>query len=133
MNVFSKKKRDEGNELLLEIPGLPQKTTYFGKQLVIHGDVTGDDDLHIDGKIEGTLNLKSGLKINKSAIISGNITANSITNSGVITGNVTAADKFSLDKTGKVNGKITAPSVSIIEGAIFDGEMEMDASTEKKN
>ena len=128
MNIFSKKKRDDDNELSLEVPGLPQKTSYFGKNLSIKGKVTGDDDLHLDGKIEGTIESNSDVKINTSAIINGDITANNILNSGVIKGNITADNKLSLDKTAKVNGKIKTPSVSINEGAVFDGEMEMDAS-----
>jgi len=128
MNIFSKKKCDDDNELLLEIPDLPQKTSYFGKHLSIKGRITGEDNLHLDGKIEGTIESNSDIKINKSAIINGDIKANNILNSGVIKGNIKADNKLSLDKTAKVNGKITTPSVSINEGAIFDGEMEMDAS-----
>jgi len=128
MNIFSKKKRDDDNELLHEIPGLPQKTSYFGKHLSIKGKITGDDDLHLDGKIEGTIESSSDIKINTSAIINGDIKANTILNSGVIKGNIAADNKVSLDKTAKVKGKITTPSVSINEGAVFDGEMEMGAT-----
>ena len=132
MNVFGRKKRDENNELTLEIPGLPHKTSYFGKCLSIHGDITGEDNLQIDCKIEGSIALNSDIEINKSAIINGNIKARSISCSGVIKGDITAANKLSLDKTAKVTGKIKTPSLSMSEGAVFDGEMQMDTSHVKK-
>lgn len=132
MNILGRRKKDEKNELLLEIPDFPQNTSYFGKSMVIQGDVTGDDNLQMDGKIEGSILLTSDLHVNKSAIINGNIKANSITSSGIIKGNITATHKLSLDKTAKVNGKIITSSISMNEGAIFDGEMEMDARKVKK-
>jgi len=128
MNIFGRKKREDINEFLLEVSGLPEKTSYFGIQLNVKGHITGDDDLQIDGNIEGAIKTTSKVQMNASSVMNGDIQANEIINSGVINGNIIASDKLSLDNTARVNGRISTPVVSIAEGAIFDGEMEMDDS-----
>ena len=132
MNIFGKRKQDDSNELLLEIPELPQKTSYLGKHLFVKGNITGNDDLHIDGKVEGTIDIKSDVTIKSSAIVDGDIKAKSILSSGIVTGNITAESKLNLEKTAKVNGNITTPSVSMSEGSVFDGEMKMDTKMSNK-
>lgn len=125
MNVFGRKKREEDNELVLEVPGLPPKTTYLGKHMKIRGNITGEDNLHIDGKIEGDIKSSGDVKISKYSSTEGNIHAGSISSSGMIKGNIKADKKLILEATAKVNGKIKTPAVTIAEGAIFDGEMAM--------
>jgi len=132
MSVFSKKNREESNELKIEIQGLPEKTSFFGKHLHIQGDISGDDDIWIDGKVDGTIDVTGDLTINAPSIINGNIRAKSLTSSGGIQGNIVAMSKVSLDKSANVNGKITTPAISMREGAIFDGEMDMDTDQAKK-
>lgn len=126
MSILIKKEQEDRNDLLFELPDFPEEASYFGKGLNIKGDISGEECLHVDGAIEGNIDLNDDLQVNKSATINGNVKANTITSCGFIKGNITAITQLHLDETAKVNGKITTPSVSISEGAIFDGEMDMD-------
>ena len=110
-------------------PSGPKETTYFGKNLKISGNVSGDGDLIILGKLEGEFNLKGKLQIAEPAEIVGSVKANDVTVKGNISGNVIAAQKVHLDQTARVKGQIACPKLSVEEGASFDGEVKMSAQT----
>jgi cytoskeletal protein CcmA (bactofilin family) len=100
-------------------------TTYFGKNLKIKGNVSGGGSLIILGSFEGELNLKGSLKVAQSARIKGNVKATDIYVNGNIEGVITASEKVHLDNTARIKGGITTPRISVIEGAMFDGEIKM--------
>ena len=103
----------------------PKEATYFGKNLKITGNVSGDGDLIILGKLEGEFNLKGKLQVAEPAEIIGSVKANDVTVKGNIKGNITAVQKVHLDPTARVNGQIASPKLSVLEGACFDGEIKM--------
>ncbi len=110
-----------------KVPSGPKEATYFGKNLKITGNVSGDGDLIILGKLEGEFNLKGKLQVAEPAEIIGSVKANDITVKGNIKGNITAVQKVHLDPTARVNGQIASPKLSIQDGACFDGEIKMSA------
>jgi cytoskeletal protein CcmA (bactofilin family) len=110
-----------------KVPSGPKEATYFGKNLTITGNVSGDGDLIILGKLEGEFNLKGKLQVAEPAEIIGSVNANDVTVKGNIKGNITAVQKVHLDPTARVNGQISSPKLSVLEGACFDGEIKMSA------
>ncbi len=74
---------------------------------------------------EGEFNLKGQLKVAQGARIKGNFNATSIAVNGKVEGNLTATEKIHMDNTARINGRIVTPKVSILDGAVFDGEMQM--------
>jgi len=110
-----------------KIPSGPKEATYFGKNLKITGNVSGDGDLIILGKLEGEFNLKGKLQVAEPAEIIGSVKANDVTVKGNIKGNIIAAQKVHLDPTARVNGQIASPKLSVQDGACFDGEIKMSA------
>ena len=104
-------------------------TTYFGKNLKIKGNVSGEGSLIIMGSFEGQFDLKGRLKIAQGARIKGDIKATDIYVNGVIEGAVTASEKVHLDNTARIKGGITTPRLSVLEGARFDGELQMSSPT----
>jgi cytoskeletal protein CcmA (bactofilin family) len=110
-----------------KIPSGPKEATYFGKNLKITGNVSGDGDLIILGKLDGEFNLKGKLQVAEPAEIIGSVKANDVTVKGNIKGNITAVQKVHLDPTARVNGQIASPKLSVLEGACFDGEIKMSA------
>lgn len=108
-----------------------QEATYFGKNLKITGNVSGDGDLIILGTFEGDFDLKGKLQIAEPAKIIGTINANDISVKGNIQGTITATEKIQLDQTAKVKGRISSPKISVIEGALFDGEIKMSDQSRK--
>ncbi len=98
----------------------------LGKFVVVKGKLTGSADLAIDGRFEGTIDLGDhALMIGSNARIKAPIVARAVTICGTVSGNVTATDRVDIRETGTVKGNIVAPRVAIVEGAHFDGRVDM--------
>ncbi len=98
----------------------------IGKFLVVKGQLTGSEDLAIDGRFEGTIDLRDhALTIGSNARIEAPILARAVTICGTVSGNVTATETVDIRETGTVKGNIVAPRVAIVEGAHFDGRVDM--------
>jgi cytoskeletal protein CcmA (bactofilin family) len=108
-------------------------TTYFGKNLKIKGNVSGVGSLIILGSFEGEFNLKGRLQVAQSARIKGNIKATDIYVNGDIEGAITASEKVRMDNTARIKGDITSPSISVMEGAMFDGKIKMSNRTTQES
>ncbi len=104
---------------------LTQDTTYFGKNLQIKGNVSGEGSLIILGSFEGQFDLKGRLQVAHGARIKGDIKATDIYVNGEIDGVITASEKVHLDTTARIKGGIATPRLSVLEGAKFDGELQM--------
>ncbi len=130
MGLFSKNKEEKKPVASPPPPSPPtpagkKEATYFGKNLKIAGNVSGDGDIIILGALEGEFNLKGTLQVAEPANITGTVKANDITVKGSIEGTITAVDKIHLDPTAKIKGHINSPKISVMEGALFDGEIKM--------
>lgn len=145
MTLFSKKEREE-EASDANVPTAPKSTfqstpsnspksapqdrtedstTFFGKNLKITGNVSGEGNMIILGSFEGEFNLKGQLKVAQGARVKGNFKATSIAINGDVEGTLTATEKIHMDNTARINGRIVTPKVSILDGAVFDGEMQM--------
>jgi cytoskeletal protein CcmA (bactofilin family) len=116
-------------------PGPPPETTpsaderrvnaWVGRALTVQGRIISSQDLTIDGRVEGTIELGNhGLTIGSGAAIKADLVARTVTISGAVTGNVTAAEKVVLQSTGSVDGDITTPRLVMAEGAIVRGRVD---------
>ena len=77
------------------------------------------------GSFEGEFNLKGQLKVAQGAKLKGNFNATSIAVNGNVEGTLTVTEKIHMDNTARITGRIVTPKVSILDGAVFDGEMQM--------
>ena len=102
-----------------------QETASVGSKLTIKGKVSGSGNLVIMGRLEGDFDTAGELVVAPPAIVNGEVKASSISVSGTVTGNLTAADRIHLEKTAQVNGRMASGRISIADGAMFDGEIEM--------
>ena len=99
----------------------------IGPSIIIKGEVTGDEDILIEGRVEGVINLNSNqVSIGKSGDVSSDIRARVINIDGAVTGDLWAAEKVVISKSGNVSGNIVAPRVMLEDGAIFKGSIDMD-------
>jgi cytoskeletal protein CcmA (bactofilin family) len=109
-------------------------STVIGKSVVIRGELSGDEDLYIDGDIEGTITLKgSGLTIGPNARVRANISVRDVTVFGHLTGNVQAAGRVDLRQSAIVNGDILAGRLCIEESAVLKGSVELKQSSEAQS
>jgi cytoskeletal protein CcmA (bactofilin family) len=101
----------------------------IGPLVVFKGELTGSEDLNINGQVEGTINLPLHLlTIGPNGQIKAHVTAKSVVVVGHITGNITATEKLEIRENGSVEGDITSPSVAIAEGGKFRGSVDMQQS-----
>ena len=103
-----------------------QKVINLGKTIQIKGDLTGNEDLTIEGKLEGRIFLKDhNLTIGENGDIKADVQAKGVVVIGKLVGNITAQDKVELAATGSMRGDISAPRVMIADGAQFRGSIDM--------
>ena len=104
---------------------------WVGEALTIQGKIISTQDLTIDGKVDGTIELGNHtLTIGSGADVKANLAAQTITISGTVTGNVTATSVVDLRATGSVDGDIVAPRLIMAEGATIRGKV--DAAGKRK-
>ena len=100
-------------------------SAWIGTALIVQGKVISSQDLTIDGKVEGTIELGDhGLTIGSGAEIKADLVAQTITISGAVTGNVTATAVVDLRATGSVDGDITTPRLVMADGAVIKGKVD---------
>lgn len=99
----------------------------IGQSIRIKGDVTGDEDLLVEGVVEGTVSLpKSRLTIGESGNVSATVNAKSLSVEGSIDGDVNAGETVVLSSSAKMQGNIKAPRITIEDGCRFKGMIDMD-------
>ena len=97
----------------------------IGKGLFIRGELHGEEDLIVEGTVEGTITMQKSLTIESGGKIKADITTESITIRGEMEGNLTARDKISIQNGGRLIGDMTAPRIEVEEGAYYKGRIEM--------
>jgi len=103
------------------------KIVNIGQSIHIKGELTGNEDLTIEGKVEGKVFLKDhNLTVGANGKIVAEIQAKTVMVLGEITGNITADDKVEVAATGTMRGDIQAPRVVLADGAKFKGAIDMD-------
>ena len=99
----------------------------IGPSIVIKGTVSGDEDLHIEGKVEGTIDLGAHtVSVGQSGKVTADINAKVVKIDGEVAGDITGNEKVVISKSGNVRGNIVAPRVTLEDGAIFKGSIDMD-------
>ena len=107
----------------------------FGKSVIFKGDLSGDEDLEIEGRVEGKIQLPNHqLTIGAHGRVTAQVEAKHVVVIGHVSGNVTASERVEVQASGIVDGDIQAPRLLIAEGAVVNGSIQMGgeptASTE---
>lgn len=98
----------------------------IGKSVVIKGELSGSEDLTIEGQVEGKIELRQNvLTIGPNGKIKAQVFAKSVIVLGEVVGNVTASEKVDIRDNGSVDGDLVSPRVAIAEGAHFRGSIDM--------
>lgn len=99
--------------------------TVIGQSILISGKLTGDEDLTVQGRVEGELTLTRTLIVEPSGVVKANVAVKNAIVSGVVVGNVNATESVELTREGRMVGDIRAPRVIIVDGASFRGRVDM--------
>lgn len=107
------------------------QSALIGQSIHFKGELTGNEDLTIDGTVEGKIDLKEhNLTIGKNGRIKADLHAKTIIVVGEVTGQIVADEKVEIQATGRLDGDILAPRLSIADGAHFKGSVDMDRKAE---
>lgn len=105
------------------------KPVNLGKSIKISGELSGNEDLVIDGQVEGSIDLKNHtLTIGINAKIKADVLAKAVIVVGEMRGNITAHDRVEIASKGTMRGDISAPRVALADGATFKGSVDMEVS-----
>ena len=115
--------------------GREKSSSVLGPTLSFKGELTADEDLLVHGKIEGSIQHSSNLKVGKEGRIEAEVNAEYIEVHGEVEGNLTGSKSVVIKDSANVSGNIYSPTVSLHEGAKFNGSIDMsgDARPVKKS
>ena len=105
----------------------PRDKAVIGASIHIDGDVRGEEDLLIEGEVNGTLQLRSNsLTVGAQGKVRADVYAHSIYVEGLVEGDLYGTERVHIRKSAQVRGNVTSPRVSLEDGAKFKGSIEMD-------
>jgi cytoskeletal protein CcmA (bactofilin family) len=104
-------------------------TARLGASLHVKGEISGNEDLHVDGSVEGLIQLDDRkLTVGASAKLTADVVAREVVVYGSVKGNLRARDRIEIKKDGSVVGDLTTARIMIEDGAYFKGSIEIDRS-----
>ncbi len=104
-----------------------KEAAMIGPSISIKGDLTGEEDLVVEGRVEGTIDLKDNdLTVGKDGRVKASVGANTIFVEGEVEGDLTGDDQVVIRRSGHVQGNIIAPRVTLEDGCKFRGSIDMD-------
>jgi cytoskeletal protein CcmA (bactofilin family) len=105
---------------------------HIGKSVVIKGELSGSEDLYVDGVVEGTVELQgNNLVIGPNGQVRANVNAKGVVVQGKLEGNIRASERSELRKSAVVVGDIFTQRVAIEDGAYFKGKVDIQRETAK--
>jgi cytoskeletal protein CcmA (bactofilin family) len=104
----------------------------IGKSVVVKGELSGSEDLYVDGQVEGSITLKNNsLTVGPHGQVKATVEAKGIVVQGKLEGNVLATERVDLRKSAVVTGDITTQRIAIEEGAYLKGKVDIQGRAEK--
>jgi len=102
----------------------------IGQSIIFKGELAGDEDLEIEGQVDGNVNLQNHqLTVGANGRLKAEVQAKSIIVIGQVIGNLTATERIEVQATGVVEGDLRAPRLNVQEGAVLNGAIDMSAQS----
>jgi cytoskeletal protein CcmA (bactofilin family) len=109
-----------------------QEVAHIGKSVVIKGELSGSEDLYVDGNVEGKIELRNhSLTVGANGNVKADVTAKSVVIQGKLDGTVIASDRVELRKSAVVTGDLTTQRIAIEEGAFLKGKVDVQREAGK--
>ena len=111
----------------------PLEQATIGRTLVIKGDISGAESLYIDGRVEGTINIpENRVTIGRNGAVTADVNAREVVIMGKVQGNVICSDRLDIRSDGAVTGDVVTQRISVEDGAILKGSVQVQSSGEQK-
>lgn len=132
MAVFSQKKPAETPAAQAAVPAAASgQSSLIGKTLLVKGEVYSEDEILIEGKIQGKISVKNRVVVGRDGVVEAEIEARDIVIKGKVTGDVHGSQRVEIVPAGTLHGNIHAPRVVIADSGFFEGNIEMRPREEK--
>jgi cytoskeletal protein CcmA (bactofilin family) len=131
MAVF-KKTDTPTNYAINEGGEIKMTPSFIGKSVKIKGEIKSDGEILIEGTVQGKIDAKNHVVVEKNGKVNADINAVEIIIKGTVNGNVHGSGKVQIVPEGILNGNIVSRRVVLAEGAIFKGSIDMTIKEEKK-
>ncbi len=106
--------------------GMGSVDTIIGQDTSLRGNYSSKRSIRVDGEIHGNVTSEDGIIVGVKGLVRGNLTAKSVVVGGRVKGNVTASQRLELRETAQVEGDLSASVLIIEEGAVFEGNCQME-------
>ncbi len=103
----------------------PAGTCLIGSKTTVKGEITGDEDILVEGVVEGHIRISRDLRVGPGGVVKANVEAQSVVVSGELLGDCQASQRVEIQASGRLTGNIRSPRVVIAEGATFKGNSDM--------
>jgi cytoskeletal protein CcmA (bactofilin family) len=126
-DTIGRPNESSANPVYTPDPAKGGRIVNIGPSIMIKGELQGDEDLTIDGRVEGKIELRDhNLTIGPNGKIKADLYANIIVIAGDVQGNAHAKERVEIAPTGRLSGDIAAPRITIADGAHFKGSVDME-------
>ncbi len=112
-----------------EVPVKGSALCVIGAKTTVKGDILGDEDVQVEGTVEGLIRISRDVRIGPSGVVRATVEAVSIVISGEVVGDCCATGRVEIQATGRLTGNVRAPRIVIAEGAMFRGSSDMSLPT----
>jgi len=114
-------------------PASSGRSALIGPGIRVKGDISGNENLVIEGQVDGKVLLdENHVEVGQTGRVNADITARVIKIAGEVRGDITGTEKVIISRSGNVHGNIVAPRMTLEDGAIFKGSIDMDPSDSAK-
>jgi len=112
----------------------PMEQATIGSSLHIKGEISGSEALYIDGRVEGKINMPgSRITIGRNGKVDASVTARDVVVMGTVKGNIECSDRVDIRGEGSVTGDVSTMRISVEDGAVLKGGIEVRSGDQKKN
>jgi cytoskeletal protein CcmA (bactofilin family) len=107
-----------------------REIAHIGKSVVIKGELSGSEDLYLDGEVEGTIELKqNSITVGTNGRVKAKITAKTVIVDGKVEGDIFGSERVEIRSSANVNGNIATKRIVIAEGASFRGSVTQEGQS----
>ncbi len=111
----------------------PVEQATIGRSLVIKGEISGAEALYVDGRIEGKISLPNNrVTIGRNGVVQANIVAAEVVVMGKVNGNIECSDRIDIRSEGSVTGDVSTIRISVEDGAVLKGGVEVRSGGQKQ-
>src|SRR6266498_3777895 len=112
----------------------PIEQATIGRTLVIKGEISGNESLYIDGRVEGTITFKDHrVTVGRNGVVQSNISAREVVIMGKVTGHVECSDRVDIRSEGSLTGDVISQRISVEDGAMLRGSVQLTPAEQKQD